>query len=146
MQARVIRRVSGRGATELAERSQNQLPPEDASVYWDIEEDSFNDWLIFPRHRLGEFWVRARQSSNGSIGTFSRNEQINWRRKRDSNPRTSYPVNGFQDRRFQPLTHSSVFILLDFIASLIMCLAGLAMLLASVENITVRQGVVGGEW
>jgi hypothetical protein len=32
-----------------------------------------------------------------------------WRRKRDSNPRTSYPVNGFQDRRLQPLGHSSVF-------------------------------------
>src|SRR5579871_2680259 len=30
-----------------------------------------------------------------------------WRRKRDSNPRASYPANGFQDRRFQPLTHSS---------------------------------------
>src|ERR1035438_7397221 len=30
-----------------------------------------------------------------------------WRRKRDSNPRTSFPVNGFQDRRYQPLTHSS---------------------------------------
>src|SRR6185295_2728248 len=33
----------------------------------------------------------------------------NWRRKRDSNPRASYPANGFQDRRFQPLTHSSAF-------------------------------------
>ena len=32
---------------------------------------------------------------------------MNWRRKRDSNPRTSYPVNGFQDRRLQPLGHSS---------------------------------------
>src|ERR1035438_9621921 len=30
-----------------------------------------------------------------------------WRRKRDSNPRASHPANGFQDRRFQPLTHSS---------------------------------------
>src|SRR5580658_17794 len=30
-----------------------------------------------------------------------------WRRKRDSNPRTSHPVNGFQDRRLQPLGHSS---------------------------------------
>ncbi len=32
-----------------------------------------------------------------------------WRRKRDSNPRASHPANGFQDRRFQPLTHSSDF-------------------------------------
>jgi hypothetical protein len=45
-------------------------------------------------------------------------EEVNfdiWRRKRDSNPRTSRPVNGFQDRRFQPLTHSSVPILPVFV-------------------------------
>src|ERR1700676_2039266 len=30
----------------------------------------------------------------------------NWRRKRDSNPRNPFEFNGFQDRRFQPLTHS----------------------------------------
>ena len=30
-----------------------------------------------------------------------------WRRKRDSNPRVSFPTNGFQDRRVQPLCHSS---------------------------------------
>src|ERR1700739_3587003 len=29
------------------------------------------------------------------------------RRKRDSNPRYGSPYSGFQDRRFQPLTHSS---------------------------------------
>jgi hypothetical protein len=34
-----------------------------------------------------------------------------WRRKRDSNPRVSYPTNGFQDRRLQPLGHSSAFYL-----------------------------------
>ena len=33
---------------------------------------------------------------------------IFWRRKRDSNPRASYPANGFQDRRLQPLGHSSI--------------------------------------
>src|SRR6266851_10226222 len=32
-----------------------------------------------------------------------------WRRRRDSNPRDPFGSNGFQDRRFQPLTHSSVF-------------------------------------
>jgi hypothetical protein len=32
-----------------------------------------------------------------------------WRRRRDSNPRDPFESNGFQDRRFQPLTHSSVF-------------------------------------
>src|SRR5690348_5020258 len=31
-----------------------------------------------------------------------------WRRRRDSNPRYPFGYNGFQDRRFQPLTHSSV--------------------------------------
>ena len=31
-----------------------------------------------------------------------------WRRKRDSNPRVGSPTNGFQDRRLQPLGHSSV--------------------------------------
>jgi hypothetical protein len=31
-----------------------------------------------------------------------------WRRRRDSNPRDPFGSNGFQDRRFQPLTHSSV--------------------------------------
>ena len=32
-----------------------------------------------------------------------------WRRGRDSNPRDPFGPNGFQDRRFQPLTHPSVF-------------------------------------
>src|SRR5467141_4094387 len=31
------------------------------------------------------------------------------RRRRDLNPRDPFEPNGFQDRRFQPLTHSSVF-------------------------------------
>ena len=30
-----------------------------------------------------------------------------WRRERDSNPRCPFRHNGFQDRRFQPLTHPS---------------------------------------
>jgi hypothetical protein len=30
-----------------------------------------------------------------------------WRRERDSNPRSPLRLNGFQDRRFQPLTHLS---------------------------------------
>src|SRR6266849_11205212 len=32
-----------------------------------------------------------------------------WRRRGDSNPRDPFEPNGFQDRRFQPLTHPSVF-------------------------------------
>ena len=30
-----------------------------------------------------------------------------WRRERDSNPRYPFRYNGFQDRRYQPLTHPS---------------------------------------
>ena len=30
-----------------------------------------------------------------------------WRRERDSNPRYPFGHNGFQDRRYQPLTHPS---------------------------------------
>jgi hypothetical protein len=30
-----------------------------------------------------------------------------WRRRRDSNPRDPFESNGFQDRRLQPLGHSS---------------------------------------
>ena len=33
---------------------------------------------------------------------------LKWRRRRDLNPRDPFEPNGFQDRRFQPLTHSSV--------------------------------------
>src|SRR5713101_2672570 len=44
------------------------------------------------------------------VGLYSmRRIQTNWRRRRDSNPRDPFGSNGFQDRRFQPLTHSSVF-------------------------------------
>ncbi len=32
---------------------------------------------------------------------------VDQRRRRDSNPRTSCPVTGFQDRRNQPLCHAS---------------------------------------
>ena len=32
---------------------------------------------------------------------------VKWRRGRDSNPRNAQTLNGFQDRRFQPLSHLS---------------------------------------
>ena len=35
-----------------------------------------------------------------------------WRRERDSNPRRPCSLNGFQVRRFQPLTHPSWMIIL----------------------------------
>jgi hypothetical protein len=40
--------------------------------------------------------------------TLKEKTQTGWRRRRDSNPRDPFESNGFQDRRFQPLTHSSV--------------------------------------
>ena len=36
-------------------------------------------------------------------------KEILWRRKRDSNPRIAFTINGFQDRRLKPLGHSSTF-------------------------------------
>jgi hypothetical protein len=62
-------------------------------------------WRAVGRKRL------ERRTANESKAYEIANQALEtliWRRKRDSNPRTSYPVNGFQDRRFQPLTHSSV--------------------------------------
>ena len=53
---------------------------------------------------------RASHTNNGCLAANGSDSDM-WRRKRDSNPRTSYPVNGFQDRRLQPLGHSSVFYL-----------------------------------
>ena len=49
----------------------------------------------------------ATQTNNSNLDAPDDNFDI-WRRKRDSNPRTSYPVNRFQDRRLKPLGHSSV--------------------------------------
>ena len=51
------------------------------------------------------------------------NKQDSWRRKRDSNPRNPFEFNGFQDRRFQPLTHSSDSYPTRFTATRIMAIA-----------------------
>jgi site-specific DNA recombinase len=53
----------------------------------------------------------SNSASATSDGHFAADEHVSgiWRRKRDSNPRASYPANGFQDRRLQPLGHSSNF-------------------------------------
>lgn len=40
-----------------------------------------------------------------------------WRRRGDSNPRLSFPNNGFQDRRVQPLCHPSTHYLTYSLAS-----------------------------
>ena len=41
------------------------------------------------------------------IGLFRTRLEKSWRRERDSNPRYPFRYNGFQDRRYQPLTHPS---------------------------------------
>ena len=41
------------------------------------------------------------------MGLFLEGKEFFWRRRRDSNPRGPFEPNGFQDRRFQPLTHPS---------------------------------------
>ena len=49
----------------------------------------------------------------GKLGTLSISKLLiikyltRWRRERDSNPRYPFRYNGFQDRRYQPLTHPS---------------------------------------
>ena len=57
----------------------------------------------FEQLRVSNRVTSSNQSPVGSGGAVS---EI-WRRKRDSNPRVSYPTNGFQDRRLRPLGHSS---------------------------------------
>src|ERR1700751_5945254 len=55
------------------------------------------------------FWPKSVTYASGMICNLCvRAGPINfWRRRRDSNPRDPFESNGFQDRRFQPLTHSS---------------------------------------
>jgi hypothetical protein len=61
-------------------------------------------WSLFER--------KSREYGQKSTGvSFSRlscpRDGTLWRRERDSNPRYPFEYNGFQDRRFQPLTHPS---------------------------------------
>jgi hypothetical protein len=49
---------------------------------------------------------------------LSLNLRVYWRRRRDSNPRDPFESNGFQDRRIQPLCHSSTLILLHLLATI----------------------------
>jgi hypothetical protein len=49
------------------------------------------------------------RKGRGSVGISGteRKPKTGWRRGWDSNPRDPFRPNGFQDRRFQPLTHPS---------------------------------------
>ena len=51
------------------------------------------DWILFKPD------LRCLEATQAEMG---------WRRRRDSNPRNVCTLNGFQDRRIQPLCHSSV--------------------------------------
>src|SRR5256885_15283446 len=81
-----------------------------------VFRDNLRDYLAF----VGEAFLRGSAflnlgASRAICGILDRNIAENeiqvtlWRRRRDSNPRDPFESNGFQDRRFQPLTHSSVF-------------------------------------
>src|SRR6266446_10259797 len=53
--------------------------------------------------------INEKRQFGAEIGKFALPESDKrWRRRGDSNPRDPFESNGFQDRRFQPLTHSSV--------------------------------------
>ncbi len=54
----------------------------------------------FPR-----LWRFKKKKASGKSN--GQRAESTWRRERDSNPRAPFGANGFQDRRFQPLTHPS---------------------------------------
>ena len=69
-------------------------------------------WCRRPKRRAARrgftgFSARFGHPRKNRPATFCETNQEIWRRKRDSNPRAPFDANGFQDRRFQPLTHSS---------------------------------------
>ena len=54
-------------------------------------------------------WPKDKRRTSSNHSAARRVTQTCWRRRGDSNPRDPFEPNGFQDRRFQPLTHPSVF-------------------------------------
>jgi hypothetical protein len=80
-----------------------------------VTEEAYLHLIEGEDPKTGEQWIKHRDKQ----GTFPDPDEraaksfIFWRRKRDSNPRTPSDVNGFQDRRLQPLGHSSDTILAD---------------------------------
>lgn len=59
-------------------------------------------------HRLGRNpGASTQQPASTNQRRANKGPSLFWRRRWDSNPRTSCPVAGFQDRCFQPLSHSS---------------------------------------
>ena len=65
-----------------------------------------NAQRICSASRPSGFESMPRQQKASRAGSLL---NLKWRRRRDSNPRTrEHRVNGFRDRRIQPLCHSSV--------------------------------------
>ena len=60
------------------------------------------------KRRVARWWPAPIAGKTTGSVTREHGLTLFWRRKRDSNPRASYPANGFQDRRLQPLGHSSI--------------------------------------
>ena len=69
------------------------------------------------RHRWDKRGVYSLSLSERKISVTSTYFSVYWRRRRDSNPRDPFGSNGFQDRRIQPLCHSSTLILLHLLAT-----------------------------
>ena len=69
------------------------------------ERDSPGGFAAFPQLRTlagsNPYAANKKASRSGPL------LQSTWRRERDSNPRNTCVLNGFQDRRIQPLCHLS---------------------------------------
>jgi hypothetical protein len=53
--------------------------------------------------------IRGKSEVSAQCDPENKKPKTGWRRRGDSNPRDPFESNGFQDRRLQPLGHSSVF-------------------------------------
>ncbi len=71
-------------------------------------DDSNIRRLIFSKNRLLILSLRIQGFSSLFIQFRCVYTRQNWRRERDSNPRTGCPVTSLAGKRFQPLSHLSV--------------------------------------
>ena len=101
VRARFLNSDGGGGGIRVRLR-RPQLRPANAGLARSLENArAFSQ----PRDPNG-FESIPRQQKASRTGSLLK---LRWRRRRDSNPRTrEHRVNGFRDRRIQPLCHSSV--------------------------------------
>ena len=79
-----------------------------AGRLWGRLRDSETNWSRFGGESLESIALsRGIVGDNSSSSEIREKAQTGWRRRRDSNPRNARTLNGFQDRRIQPLCHSS---------------------------------------